>query len=101
MSGFAEYRQRMLDAIAVYDQAHAEVERIEAAALRTWRSRAGGRETMHAATPDEYALVVMAQGGDYDRACSRRASALARVHTWATVALVMRGPWAGGVTEPE
>jgi uncharacterized membrane protein len=95
MSGLAEYRvyrQRMLDAIAVYDRAHADVERIEAAALRTWRERfaGAGRETMYASTPEWYAVPVVARGGVYDQACSRRASALARVHTWATVALVMR-----------
>lgn len=97
MSGFAEYRQRMLDAIAVYDQAHAEVERIEAAATATWRAQfAGRRETMRDPTPEPYAVAVLARGAhDYDQALSRRSSALARVHTWAMVALVMRDPGPG------
>lgn len=92
MSDFAEYRRRMLDAVAVYDKAHADVERIEAAALRTWRARfaGNGRETMREPTPDEYALAIVAKGGDYDQACARRASALTRVSTWALAALVMR-----------
>jgi hypothetical protein len=99
MIGFRHLTDRMTTALADYEEACAEVDRREDAALKELRQRraahsekVGGLET-----PESYAIPALLRlDHEYGLACSRRASKQRQVWTYGLAALVM---WAAGAVD--